>query len=98
MLALIHHLCLIDRVPLAEVAKLAGRLAPRWLLIEFVPREDPLAQRMPGYWASDSDWSPYDRETFEGAFGSYFRLVQSTELAASGRWIYLMERRPGGDA
>jgi SAM-dependent methyltransferase len=97
MLALIHHLCLIDRVPLAEVAKLAGRLARRWLLIEFVPREDPLAQRMPGYWAGDSDWSPYDRETFEGAFGNYFRVVQSTELAGSGRWIYLMERRLGGD-
>lgn len=98
MLALIHHLCLIDRVPLREVAKLAGRLAPRWLLIEFVPREDPLAQRMPGFWAGDSDWSPYDRATFEDTFDCYFRSVRSTELAGSGRWIYLMERRAGGDA
>lgn len=95
MLALIHHLCLVERVPLVEVARLAARLAPRWLLIEFVPREDPLAQRMPGYWTSDSDWSPYSRQAFEEVFGRYFRSVRATELAGSGRWIYLMERRQG---
>jgi len=95
MLALIHHLCLVERVPLVEVARLAGQLAPRWLVIEFVPREDPLAQRMPGYWTSDSDWSPYSRQAFEEVFGRYFRSVRNTELAGSGRWIYLMERRQG---
>jgi SAM-dependent methyltransferase len=98
MLALIHHLCLVERVPLIEVAQLARRLAPRWLLVEFVPREDSLAQRMPGVWIGESDWSLYNREIFEDVFGRYFRPVRRTELAGSGRWIYLMEHRPGDDA
>lgn len=92
MLALIHHLCLIERVPLAEVAGLAARLTQRWLLIEFVPREDPLAQAMPGFWDGDSDWSPYSRESFEAAFAHHFRIVRAAEVASSGRWIYLMEQ------
>lgn len=93
ILALVHHLCLVERVPLSEVASLASRLAPRRLLVEFVPREDPLAQQMPGIWIGDSDWSGYDRQTFEEAFGIYFRTLRATELTGSNRWIYLMERR-----
>lgn len=95
MLALIHHLCLIERVPLPEVAALAARLTQRRLLIEFVPREDPLARAMPGFWDGDSDWSPYNRESFEAAFGRHFRTLRATELVSSGRWIYLMERIQG---
>jgi SAM-dependent methyltransferase len=98
MLALIHHLSLVERVPLLEVARLTCRLAPRWLLIEFVPREDPLAQRMPGGWIADSEWSPYDRASFEQVFGRYFLSVRAEEMANSGRWLYLMQRRPGGTA
>lgn len=93
MLALIHHLCLIERLPLAEVARLAARLTTRWLIVEFVPREDRLAQQMPGVWMGQSDWSHYDRPSFEESFGKYFSTLQATELASSGRWIYLMELR-----
>ncbi len=98
MLALVHHLCLIERLPLAEVARLTGRLSDRWLIVEFVPREDPLANRMPGIWIGDSDWARYDREAFEDAFGRHFESRRATELAKSGRWIYLMERRSGETA
>jgi SAM-dependent methyltransferase len=93
MLALVHHLCLIERLPLVEVARLAARLSAHRLIVEFVPREDPLSQGMPGVWMGHSDWSHYDRQTFEEAFGRYFSSVRTTELANSGRWIYLMERR-----
>lgn len=98
MLALIHHLCLIERVPLHEVARLAARLTQRWLVIEFVPREDPLAQLMPGFWTGDSDWSYYNQDAFTAAFGRYFRILRAEELAASGRWIYLMEHQHGESA
>jgi len=97
ILALIHHLSLVERVPLIEVARLARRLAPRWLLLEFIPREDPLAQSMPGVWIGDSEWSTYDQKTFEDVFGRYFRTVLATELTGSGRRIYLMESRTGGN-
>lgn len=63
------------------------------VLEEFLATE--VAQRMPGYWTSDSDWSPYSRQAFEEVFGHYFRSVRATKLAGSGRWIYLMELRQG---
>ena len=56
LLALVHHLCLIERVPLAEVARLTASLARRWILVEFVPYEDRMARQMPGVWIGDSAW------------------------------------------
>jgi SAM-dependent methyltransferase len=95
VLALVHHLCLVERVPLVEVTRLLARLVARWLVIEFVPREDPLARRMPDAWIGGSDWSRYDQKVFEETFARYFRIARRTELAGSGRWIYLMEVHPG---
>jgi SAM-dependent methyltransferase len=95
VLALMHHLCLVERVPLVEVTRLLARLAARWLVVEFVPREDPLARRMPDAWIGGSDWSRYDQKVFEETFARYFRIARRTELAGSGRWIYLMEVHPG---
>jgi hypothetical protein len=60
-----------------------------------VPREDPLARRMPDAWIGGSDWSRYDQKVFEETFARYFRIARRTELAGSGRWIYLMEVHPG---
>jgi SAM-dependent methyltransferase len=97
MLALLHHLCLIERLPLIEVAGLAARFTSSWLIVEFVPREDPMAQRMPGVWMGSSDWSHYDQPNFEAAVGNYFSIARKSEVAGSGRTIYLM-RREGGTA
>jgi SAM-dependent methyltransferase len=92
LLAFVHHLCLIERVPLAEVARLAAALARRWILVEFVPCEDRMARQMPGIWIGDSEWSGYNKRIFEEAFGRYFRPVRVEALADSGRWLYVMER------
>jgi hypothetical protein len=92
LLALVHHLCLIERVPLAEVARLTASLARRWMLVEFVPYEDRMARQMPGVWIGDSAWAGYNKQIFEAAFGRYFRPVRVEALADSGRWLYVMER------
>jgi SAM-dependent methyltransferase len=94
LLAFVHHLCLIERVPLAEVARLTAALTRRWMLVEFVPHEDRMARQMPGVWIGDSAWSGYNKQIFEAAFGRYFRPVRVEALADSGRWLYLMERVP----
>ncbi|HWC19837.1 MAG TPA: hypothetical protein VG498_22680, partial [Terriglobales bacterium] len=40
MLGLIHHLLLIDQIPMDEIARLAAELTRRWALVEWVPATD----------------------------------------------------------
>jgi len=46
MLAVIHHLILMEQIPLPEVLALAHRLTRRHLLVEWVPVEDPMYQSL----------------------------------------------------
>lgn len=41
MLALLHHLAIGFSLPLPEIARFAARLTRRWLIVEFIGREDP---------------------------------------------------------
>jgi len=44
-LALIHHLCITNNVTLEQFAAFLASVG-RWLLIEFVPKEDSQVQRL----------------------------------------------------
>ena len=44
MLAVIHHLLLMDQIPLSEILALCHRLTRRHLVIEWVPVADPMFQ------------------------------------------------------
>ena len=46
MLAVIHHLILMEQIPLPEILALAHRLTRRHLLVEWVPVEDPMYQSL----------------------------------------------------
>jgi ribosomal protein L11 methylase PrmA len=83
-LALVHHLVLGAGIPLAEVA---GGLAAlgRALLLEFVPREDPQAQRLLA--TRDDVAADYDAGGVEAAFAPFYRLVGKTPLPESGRML-----------
>lgn len=88
-LALVHHLAIAHNLPLERIARFLARLG-RHLLIEFVPKTDPQAQRL---LRSRSDiFGSYEREAFERAFGAHFDVVQCTELPGSGRRVYSMVR------
>lgn len=88
-LALIHHLRLRDNIPLARLAEFLARLG-RFLLIEFVPPEDPLIQQMirrRGYVPDD-----YSLQGFVSAFTRQFRLRSETEIPPMKRRLFLFER------
>jgi ribosomal protein L11 methylase PrmA len=88
-LALVHHLAIGNNVPLPEVARFFGRLAP-WLLVEFVPKSDSQVQRM---LATRVDiFDRYDRAGFEQAFGQFYRLEEAIDLQDSQRTLYLCKR------
>jgi hypothetical protein len=89
-LALIHHLAISNNVPLDRLAGFFHSLS-RWLIIEFVPKDDPQVQRL---LASRKDIFPhYTPEAFEAAFGARFTLHRAEPVRDTPRTLYLMERR-----
>jgi hypothetical protein len=89
-LALVHHVALGCNVPLESIAAFFRRLT-RFLIIEFVPKEDSQVRRM---LALRGDlFEGYTQSAFEQAFGTCFRIVRSQGIAQTVRTLYLMERR-----
>ena len=90
-LALTHHLALGKNIPLDRVADLFTRIAGRYLVIEFVPKQDPMAQLL---FKNRPDIFPsYHKEAFETAFSASFNMLEKREAGGEGRIIYLMERK-----
>jgi len=90
VLALVHHLAISNNVPLPNIAALFASLT-RWLVIEFVPKEDSQVIRL---LATREDIFPdYTRDGFEAAFFQYFTIEESSPVAESERTLYLMKTR-----
>jgi hypothetical protein len=89
-LALIHHLAISNNVPLPLLAEYFHDLG-RWLIIEFVPKEDSQVQKL---LASREDiFTGYHVEGFEAAFGAHFAIHEKVSIQDSPRILYLMEGR-----
>jgi hypothetical protein len=89
-LALVHHLAIGNNVPLPMVASLFARLGRR-AIVEFVPKEDPMTQRL---LAARPDIFPdYTIDGFRAAFAQYFRIHEEAPIADSLRTVFLLERR-----
>jgi len=87
-LALIHHLCIGNNVPLEMVAAFFRELCQS-LLIEFVPKSDSQVQRM---LASREDiFDDYTQAGFEDAFLQHFVLRERVTVSESERFLYLFE-------
>lgn len=90
-LALIHHLAISNNVPLENLASFFHSLG-KWLIIEFVPKNDSQVQRL---LASREDIFPgYTQENFEQIFSTYFKIQRQSVIQSSDRWLYLMEALP----
>lgn len=89
-LALIHHLAISNNVPLTLLADFFHQTG-RWLLIEFVPKEDSQVEVL---LASREDIFPeYTQEGFETAFKLFFEIRESIPVRETKRRLYLMERK-----
>jgi hypothetical protein len=89
-LALIHHLAISNNVPLIKIAEFFQHLG-RWLVIEFVPKEDSQVQKL---LVSREDVFPdYDLANFESAFSVFFQIHQKFEINGTLRTIFLLESR-----
>jgi hypothetical protein len=89
-LALVHHLAIGNNVPLDRVASLFARLGRR-AIVEFVPKEDPMAQHL---LAARKDVFPdYTLDGFRTAFARHFRIIEEAPVEDSRRTLFLLEAR-----
>lgn len=89
-LALVHHLCISNNVPMGRLAQFFGDLFET-LLIEFVPKKDSQVQRL---LATRRDvFGQYDAEAFEHEFSRYYEIREKCPINDSHRTLYAMKRR-----
>ncbi len=91
MMAVVHHLVVTDQIPLEELMEQASKLTTRWLVIEYVAPEDPQFKRLAR--GRDALFGWLDQGVFETALGKRFEIVRREKIAATGRWLYLTEKR-----
>jgi SAM-dependent methyltransferase len=87
-LAIIHHLCLKNNIPLDMVVYLLKDHA-RSLIIEWVPPEDKKSQLLLG----QKKVPTYDHQSFIKAFTRYYVVNRADQIKDSARIIYFMEGR-----
>lgn len=89
-LALIHHICISNNVPLENFADYLRTLGNN-LVIEFVPKEDSQVQIL---LSTRKDIFPrYSIDGFEQAFSKSFEIVNKKPVEGSQRVLYLMKSK-----
>ncbi len=91
-LGLIHHIAIANNVPLDRIAAFLADLC-RWLVIEFVPKEDSQVQRMLS--TRQDIFNNYHAEGFQAAFNKRFTVEKIVPIDGIKRTIYLMKTRNG---
>ncbi|HER43400.1 MAG TPA: SAM-dependent methyltransferase [Candidatus Eisenbacteria bacterium] len=89
-LALLHHLAISNNLPFEDIAGYLARLC-RFLVIEFVPKEDSQVERL--LVTRKDIFDRYTKDHFEQAFGALFTVERSEPIEGSGRVLYMMRRR-----
>ncbi len=89
MLAVIHHLLLMEQIPLRAIADLCHRLTRRHLVIEWVPVEDPMYQSLMR--GRDSLYDSLSEADLLAACAGRFE-VRDRQALDNGRVLFLFER------
>ena len=93
MLALIHHLIVSERIPLADILDLAAELTTSLLVIEFVGPDDSMFRRIAR--GRDALHRDLNQAEFENACQKRFRIIRSQNLPGSKRSLYLLRKFNG---
>ncbi len=89
MLAVIHHLLLMEQIPLPPILKLSHTLTTRSLIVEWVPVSDPMFQSLMR--GRDSLYGQLNEKDLSTAVEGLFREVERFALQ-NGRILYLFEK------
>ena len=91
MLAVIHHMLVTERVPLADILDLAAELTTNLLIVEFIAPQDSMFQRLVrGREELHKDLTP---EVFETLSTRHFEVVRRQQVENTARTLYLLRKR-----
>jgi hypothetical protein len=89
LLAVIHHLLLLEQIPLRSIVGLCHRLTKRFVVVEWVPATDPMfVSLMRG---RDTLYGSLSERDLIAACEGLFSVVRK-ETLGNGRILYLLER------
>jgi SAM-dependent methyltransferase len=91
MLAVIHHMCVNERVPLQHIADLAAQLTSDLLVIELIAPEDAMFRRLAR--GREGLYQDFNSAAFEEAFRQQFEIVRWQEVDGRARRLYLMRKK-----
>jgi len=91
LLAVIHHLLLMEQIPLPAILALLHRLTRGHLLLEWVPPGDPMFQSL--LRGRDSLYGALSEDELLAACAGLFR-THRRETLTNGRVLFLLERIP----
>ncbi|WP_158824521.1 bifunctional 2-polyprenyl-6-hydroxyphenol methylase/3-demethylubiquinol 3-O-methyltransferase UbiG [Granulicella sp. S156] len=89
MLAVIHHLLLLEQIPLGPIMELCHRITRRYLVIEWVPATDPMYQSLMR--GRDTLYGSITEADLLAACVGRFQLLRQLTLS-NGRVLFLFER------
>jgi SAM-dependent methyltransferase len=89
MLAVIHHLVLMEQIPLAAIVELCRQLTRRYLIVEWVPVEDPMYQSLMR--GRDSLYGALSEDDLLAACKGRF-VVMRRQALDNGRVLFLFEK------
>lgn len=89
MLAVIHHLILMEQIPISSILALMHRLATRMLIVEWVPVKDPMFQSLMR--GRDALYGGLTERDLLGACEGRFRVADRHPLT-NGRVLFLLEK------
>jgi len=82
-----------ERIPLAEIFRLAARATSLLLVAEFIAPQDAMFRRLTR--GRESLHATLDAKMFEQACTPYFEIVRSLALPGTQRRMYCLKRRDG---
>jgi SAM-dependent methyltransferase len=92
MLAVIHHLLLMEQIPLTSIVALCHRLTRRHCVIEWVPVEDPMFQSLMR--GRDSLYGSLSESDLLAACRGSFQVLDRKQLD-NGRTLFFFEKING---
>jgi SAM-dependent methyltransferase len=91
MLAVIHHMTVTERIPLAATLELAASMTRTHALIEFVGPEDPMFRRLVR--GRDLLYRHLTVDEFEREAGCFFNTIRIHRLPGLDRWLFLLGKK-----
>lgn len=91
MLAVIHHMLVTERIPLAEIIDLAAELTTDILIVEFISTTDSMFRRISR--GRDHLFTNLTKESFETTCRRRFEIIRSQQIEQATRHLYLLRRK-----